>query len=287
MKKTLIDWDEAARHLNTLDPVARGHILLATDDQGDRRVAHLVGSLARHSARLQHLQRDGYGIHVTVNAMAGNRRRAADVTKIRAVWAELDGPARRPWPLMPSLRIRTSPGRGHCYWLVDPEDPLKPDEAAVMLRTIAARYGADRAAVDLARTLRLGGSWHQKQEPQLVRIIGGTGQRFTRGELVEAFPTPLPLPRPLVPIDREDRYINAAVRAIVADLSQAAEGTRNAVLNKASFRLGQLGCGLNEVAKILSPPALAIGLSAPEIKRTVRSGVTAGETNPRVMRGVR
>jgi len=82
-------------------------------------------------------------------------------------------------------------------------------------------------------------------------------------------------------IENPDHYVIAAINGVVADLARAMAGARNHALNTAAFRLGQLGIDEAEATKILMPTASAIGLSAHEITRTIRSGVRAGAANPR------
>lgn len=91
------------------------------------------------------------------------------------------------------------------------------------------------------------------------------------------------------PLDgaRQQRYATAALRAELAGLAAAVEGTRNATLNRAAFSLGQLvGAGLldhDEVAAELERVAADIGLGITEIRRTVASGLSAGLNQPRAI----
>ncbi len=82
-------------------------------------------------------------------------------------------------------------------------------------------------------------------------------------------------------IAHHERYVEAAINGVVGELSQARVGARNDTLNKAAFRLGQLGVDEEQVKVILAPTASAIGLCVDEIERTVRSAVRAGAANPR------
>ncbi|MBB4286821.1 bifunctional DNA primase/polymerase [Roseospira goensis] len=81
------------------------------------------------------------------------------------------------------------------------------------------------------------------------------------------------------------RYAAAALRRECEAVAQAGPGTRNATLNAAAYSLGTLaGAGLIDpvvVAEALSRAALAAGLTAREVERTVASGLRAGAANPR------
>ena len=280
-----IDFDQAARHLAALDkPGIRFLFAMFPEAPGTLGpVRHLLGMLAAVRADLQNAQRHGCGVFVTINAMAGQRRRKTDVTSIRSLWCERDQPGRR-LPLPSSIRVGTSPGRGHDYLICDPDDPPSPAEAERMNRLIADEYGGDRQACDVARVLRLAGTWHLKGEPFKVQVVGGSGEVYDRRTLLDAFPIPPPPPRPRIEPPRvlcEDRYVQAAIHGVLTDLSQAPQGQRNATLNRAAFRLGQLGLDVESATSFLSPTAAGIGLGSDEIAGTIQSGVTAGAQNLR------
>lgn len=86
---------------------------------------------------------------------------------------------------------------------------------------------------------------------------------------------------------RQQRYAAAALRAELAGLSAAVEGTRNATLNRAAFSLGQLvAVGLldhDHVTAELERVAQDIGLGPREAHRTIASGLTAGLNQPRAI----
>lgn len=284
-QKFSLDRTQADRHVSALDRQGIPHLFAVIPEAPGAPgiVRHLHGSFAEAADQLDDAQRMGCGVFVTVNEMHGRRRIKASVARTRAVWCERDQPGPR-LPLDPSLRIRTSPGRGHDYLLCDPSDPLALAEAERINRQIATEYGGDRQACDLARVLRLAGSWHLKAPPFRVEIIGGTGETYSRAELIDAFPAPPPMPRPPVMparVECSDRYIAVTVNALLVGLSRAHQGTRNSTLNRCAFRLGQLGLGLETAAAYLRSPALKIGLGKEEIDLTIASGVKAGAENPR------
>ena len=91
-------------------------------------------------------------------------------------------------------------------------------------------------------------------------------------------------PLPSAPRD-SSAWTRAAVDGELARLRAAAEGTRNATLNRVAFRLGQIiGAGhLNEpdIEPLLIEHGIAIGLREREVVTTVHSGLRAGEGTPR------
>ncbi|MCK5916330.1 MAG: PriCT-2 domain-containing protein, partial [Deltaproteobacteria bacterium] len=117
----------------------------------------------------------GAGLFVMVNQGDRQGRKTKNVTKVRAVFLDLDenGEAAlqklRDCPEIPNphLIIETSPSRYHVYWLVyDMElDDFKPVQ-----KELIRRFGGDKNVSDLSRVLRLAGSIHQKGEPHLVNI---------------------------------------------------------------------------------------------------------------------
>jgi putative DNA primase/helicase len=78
-----------------------------------------------------------------------------------------------------------------------------------------------------------------------------------------------------------DRWIDAAVRNEVDRVASAPEGTRNHTLNAAAFSLGGLVDLAPEAVSALLDAALAAGLPESEARTTIRSGLQAGQANPR------
>ncbi len=89
---------------------------------------------------------------------------------------------------------------------------------------------------------------------------------------------------PPVPIAHPDRYAAAALEAEADRVARAPAGTRNDTLNRAAFALGRLvGAGMLDawlVTRELTDAARSAGLGRTEIRRTLRSGITAGRRQP-------
>jgi hypothetical protein len=189
------DLDAARRFLKTIDPAAKSFTFQTFDDNSERkdkklgRVLHLDG----FSAELLDLHKTGAGVFLTVNKTDGKGRGTENITHIRDVWSDDDKAFEGDFPLEPSIVIRTSVGKLQYHWLVDGEWPAdaqgKADFEAVMERMVAS-YGCDPNAKDLPRVLRVPGFFHQKDpnKPQLVCTVGGCGKRYTRAEILTAFP---------------------------------------------------------------------------------------------------
>jgi hypothetical protein len=96
---------EADRFLRVLadgEPLSFQTFADRDDRTGRARILH--GMLADHSAALQGLNRTGAGVFVMVNAGDGKGRRASNVIRVRAVFADLDGA-----PLAPALDVALEP----------------------------------------------------------------------------------------------------------------------------------------------------------------------------------
>ncbi len=172
------DLDQARRFLHALDPTTTTEFVFQTlddnserDDDRLRQVLH--GGLERRLDELIHLNTRGAGIFVTINRATPNRRRrlAEDITKVRAVFLDLDGAPLQPvldHPFTPHIVNLTSPGKYHAYWLVD-DVPL--DQFAGIQEALAERFNGDPVVCDLPRVMRLPGFYHRKRDPFLVKIV--------------------------------------------------------------------------------------------------------------------
>ncbi len=85
-------------------------------------------------------------------------------------------------------------------------------------------------------------------------------------------------------IAHPDRYAAAALEAAADRVARAPAGTRNDTLNRAAYALGRLvGAGMLDawlVTRELTDAARSAGLGRTEVRRTIRSGLTAGRRQP-------
>jgi putative DNA primase/helicase len=115
------DLVQAAMFLELLDPDVDGFTFQTFDDselkRGDlARVAH--GPLDQEAGRLSSWQKRGAGVFVTVNETDGMGRKAENITRVRAVFVDLDGAPLQPvlaCMLEPHLIVESSPERWHAY----------------------------------------------------------------------------------------------------------------------------------------------------------------------------
>jgi putative DNA primase/helicase len=119
---------EAARFLIALDHKAAHFTFQTFDDNADTKnsklAAVLHGTVQKLGAKLVDLSGQGAGIFVTVNETNLKGREAQDITRVRALFVDLDGA-----PLgavlsdtevpKPHIIVESSSGKWHIYWLVD------------------------------------------------------------------------------------------------------------------------------------------------------------------------
>lgn len=160
------------------------------DDRGANkrliRVIHfdkLTETMERH---LKNMNADSAGIYICVNETDGKGRCAANVKRIRAVFADLDGAPLEPTlEYHPSLIVESSPGRYHTYWFTE-DTPL--NGFTILQKNIIRIFKSDPAVHDLSRVLRVPGFYHCKGKRFLSRVCGGSGEVFSYRDLVNFFP---------------------------------------------------------------------------------------------------
>ena len=185
--------EAAAGFLRMLDPHSKSFCFQTFDDVKGSKNGHLAKALHLDATNLSNellaLHAAGAGCYVTINETDGKGRKAENITRIRGIWQEDDEGFEGEFPLEPSEVVETSEGHFHRYWLVADDWPAdekgRADFAAVMERMVAT-YG--RNAKDISRVLRVPGFYHRKGEPRMVRLVAETGKRYTRAEILAAFP---------------------------------------------------------------------------------------------------
>lgn len=119
--------------------------------------------------------REGFDVYVGMNPLKpGARSRTKDdVVAIRHLYVDLDheGPAalaavqQSNLVSPPNYVLSTSPAKFQVIWRVE---GFTPEKAEALLRAMARKFGADPAATDLTRVLRLPGFFNRKYEEDIV-----------------------------------------------------------------------------------------------------------------------
>lgn len=180
------DLAEAERFLTLLDESAEAFCFRTFPEIGEGHGANHPGALDAVADALQRDNARGRGVYVVVNE-GGNK--AAEITRVRAVFADFDPPKTSPmpepsaFPLEPHIMVESSPGKHHVYWLVDglPLDEFTPTQEAIV-----ARFGSDASVCDRPRVMRVPGFIHRKAEPFRARIIHESGALPYTAEAIRA-----------------------------------------------------------------------------------------------------
>ena len=138
-------------------------------------------------------------LYFSVNAVTGNNPRGAGhrvkvayVQKVQVIFNDVDDLAGATMPLQPSIVVNS--GRGeHRYWLL--ESPIDSTMATELQRQWVYRCGADHAAVDLARVLRVPGSVNTKNGARARVTSWEPDRRYTAAQLWNCLLYTSPSPR--------------------------------------------------------------------------------------------
>ena len=232
-------WFQSFDDMETVDPDSprkkkRANINL-NKDFSDSLGRILTGDDRKILDRMEALNQSGAGIFVAVNEICGASRKKGNVARIRCVFAELDdGWPEQDFPIEPTFTVESSPGKYHAYWILDGE--LSALEFDGVMRRMIQDYGSDPSAKDRTRVLRVAGTWHNKhpEQPHLARITQASDRRYSREEIVGAFP-----PIENMPTSSHSRKISIAlakaygefepklvkkVRSAAAHLDKATDG---------------------------------------------------------------
>lgn len=187
------------------------------------------------------------------------------------------------------LRVRTGSGGWHLYF-AHPGGQIRNSAGTALGPGVDVRGDGGYVIAPPSRhisgsTYQWSGSW------SLPDLPGHLHERIRprQHQLDAASSAGRSSPRRTEPI-RIDRALSAwAAKALedeAAQIRTAASGGRNHRLNRAAFSLGQIvGAGLLDPGTVtdqLHQAALGAGLGAREATMTIRSGLQAGMTRPRV-----
>jgi hypothetical protein len=157
--------------------------------------------------KLQAINEKGAGIFVARNQCTGHRNEE-NVSRIRGIHADMDDITEEQLAsvtaiLPPSMIVQSSgPGRYQLYWQLAEGETLAKAETKAINQCLAEYHGADSAAVDVSRLLRLPGFKHMKyraegKTPTVTATV--YGNTYTADQIKKAFPpsqSHLPCPPP-------------------------------------------------------------------------------------------
>jgi len=135
---------------------------------------------AKVQGYLRYRNANGWDVHASANPLKQGVRRRGKGDVLEARWlyldadeggdrilARVDADAAAGRIPPPSSVVCTSPGRYQLLWRVE---AMETSRAESLLRSLARRYGTDRAATDCNRVLRLPGFRSRKRECE-VRLL--------------------------------------------------------------------------------------------------------------------
>jgi P4 family phage/plasmid primase-like protien len=273
------------------------------DDDDDRKLPSLCRQWADTTApsqvELERLSKAGAGLFVTVQQTDGTGRKAENITKVRALFVDFDGhlPTGSEWHLQPSMIVRSSGDKGHAYWLLSESIAPNKEEFRKLQQQLIAHYssfGSDPSCCDLARVLRLPGSYHLKKEPTLVTNGYIGSERYTVDEVMAGIAEHVEDAKTKVPKDKapskvkathssplpENKGFDSELADAVAKVASCTQN-RNCNLNTVAYTIaGQFPDRLDEIQAALTEAAIACGLEPHEILSTLKSATVAGSLKP-------
>lgn len=242
--------------------------------------------------RLEALNREGAGVFVMVSAGNLQGRRAENVVRITAYFADLDGaPLCDEYPLPPTAIVESSPGRYHLYWRVT-DAPL--ESFGHVQKHVASLLGGDDKVHDLPRVMRLPGYLHQKSDPFQSRTLELKPEAvYSHGTFTDWFSVPPPVREHRVPpmppaalnyLGQKSTHTPGSNRHVLLDrVATAGSGGRNDTLYRASCAIANdVAAGdldADAVRAELVEAAAMTGLDAREIERTITSAFRYARSN--------
>ena len=182
---------EAKAFLQLLDPNAQLFTFQTFNDDKDRKNSRVVrvlhGSLEQTWDELAALNQKGAGIFITVNETDGQARRNENIIRIRGVFQDDDDGFQGTYPLVPSIEVKSSPGKFQRYWLCS---GVTSEQFKTLQERLIQSFGCDKNVKDLARVLRLPGFYHLKDpaHPHFVTLLEPShGTVYQAEELMSAF----------------------------------------------------------------------------------------------------
>lgn len=122
----------------------------------------LYGQLEDVATKLTQENQKGSGVFWVVNKGKGNEQKDVTITRVRALFVDLDGAELDPVianETKPHIVIESSPGKYHAYWKVN---NFPVTEFSRYQKALAARFNGDPVVSNLSRVMRLPGFYHRK-----------------------------------------------------------------------------------------------------------------------------
>jgi hypothetical protein len=138
---------------------------------------------------LRYKNSSGFDVFISQNALreGATGRTKADILAVRHVYLDVDKDGDRALAAIrasetvppPNFVINTSPGKYQVIWKVE---GITPEQAESLQRSMVREFGADPAATDSTRVLRLPGLFNKKYEPHYRTKVETGSSRINRLE---------------------------------------------------------------------------------------------------------
>lgn len=170
-----------------------------------------VGRVSRYVSYARYRNAHGWNIFVTpsvLQPLVRHRRKAAFQPLQKIIYLDCDQPdclreIRRRYPA-PTLVVRTSRDRHQVYWRL--RDEVSVAEQESLMSRLARDLGADRAATDVSRVLRLPSFWNRKPgRGNTVDIVFQRDDTVTVTDLSRWLPPSVGHPLPPSPCENTPR----------------------------------------------------------------------------------
>lgn len=182
----------------------------------------------------------------------------------------------------PSSFLVTTPRGGVHLYLAHPGRRV-PNTAGKLAANIDVRGDGGYVVAHPSNAIN-GRGWRQWTGAGCEGWLDGTAELVPMPEWMSPVVKPA-VARPASPGGSIGRYAQTALDAECGRVALAPEGTRNHVLNRAAFSLGQLVGGgaldAGHVVAALLEAAARAGLEGREAERTIASGLAKGRAQPR------
>jgi len=188
-------------YLSLIYPSPDAYVALCLIPPDNQPVEHrftTVANLPKFLPYCRFRNAHGWNVYITPSVLkphASNRRKESFLDQQAIIYVDRDDPsclneikARYPYP---TLVIRTSKGRYHCYWRLS--KPVTVAEQENLMRLIAHDIGSDPQTTDVSRVLRLPGFWNRKQNRGNTVDIAFTRNHSVSSKLLSECLQPVPL----------------------------------------------------------------------------------------------
>jgi len=218
---------------------------------------------------------NGYGLYFGVCLRSKKEGNKDSVKQVRSLWADIDWKdysggqeealrRLKEFPLKPTAIVCSGHGYQSYWCLREPEATSNPDDVVRVegfLKRLAIVLGADRNAAEIARVLRLPGTYNLKDPSKPVPVTIFQLEEGLQYNLSDFEPF-----LPALPTSPQSSNLPGWISQSLADLH---EGNRNGIFAKIVGRLHNDGWLPDDILNLLTPHAEHCGFPIDELSREI------------------